>query len=38
MPLGLDENHEFWSGAETPWTQKKLWWLIENMDADKALD
>lgn len=38
MPLGLDENHEFWSGGETPWTQKKLWWLIENMDADKALD
>lgn len=38
MPLGLGENHEFWSGGETLWTQKKLWWLQENMVADKAVD
>lgn len=25
LPLGLDAENEFWSGADLPWTSKKAW-------------
>jgi hypothetical protein len=38
LPLGLDETDEFWTGESMPWTQRKIWWLKQDMQADKARD
>ena len=38
LPLGLDEKDEFWTGESVPWTQQKIWWLKQDMQADKARD
>ena len=37
LPLGLDASDEFWQSPEQPWTQQKVWWLSEDVLADKAL-
>lgn len=36
LPLGLPQTHEFWSGADLPWTAKRIW-QGENMPCDHAL-
>lgn len=38
LPLGLDETDEFWTGKSMPWTQRKIWWLKQDLRADKARD
>lgn len=37
LPLGLSINDEFWTAADEPWTQRKIWWFGTNLNADKAL-
>ncbi len=36
LPLGLPASEPFWSGASSPWTQKKIW-SGEQVGADHAL-
>jgi hypothetical protein len=36
LPLGLAESDPFWSGASSPWTQKKIW-SGEQVGTDHAL-
>lgn len=38
LPLGLDEKDEFWTGESMPWTQRKIWWLKQDLRTDKARD
>ena len=38
LPLGLDDADEFWTDESIPWTQRKIWWLKQGMQADKARD
>lgn len=38
LPLGLDEADEFWTEESVPWTQRKIWWLKQDIQADKARD
>jgi len=38
LPLGLDEADEFWTEESIPWTQRKIWWLKQDIQADKARD
>lgn len=38
LPLGLDETDEFWTAESVPWTQRKIWWLKQDMQTDKARD
>jgi hypothetical protein len=38
LPLGLDDADEFWTDESIPWTQRKIWWLKQDMPADKARD
>lgn len=35
LRLGLPPTHAFWTDTPRPWTQRKLWWLEE--DIDKSL-
>jgi hypothetical protein len=37
LPLGLPASDEFWSGADTPWSNHRIW-TGENLPADKALN
>lgn len=37
LPLGLDENDAFWSGADAPWSGKKAWSGVD-LPTDHALD
>jgi len=37
LPLGLAEDHEFWSGPYTEWTGKKIWGGAKDVKIDKAL-
>ena len=37
LPLGLAENHRFWSGGETKFTSQKIW-SGEDIPADRAED
>lgn len=37
LPLGLPHDSDFWKAPPQPWTQRKLWWFAESLDADRAL-
>lgn len=37
-PLGLPEEHLFWTGPDAPWTQVKAWELGQDLPADHAID
>jgi len=37
LPLGVGENHPFWSDEDKPWTQKRLW-QGENLKCEHSLD
>ena len=37
LPLGLQESHPFWSGPDTPWTQKRIWQGDPSVRADHSL-
>ena len=37
LPLGLSPSHPFWTGADEPWTGKKIW-SGEDMSCDQAAD
>jgi hypothetical protein len=36
LPLGLPATHPFWSGADLPWSSRRIW-SGENLQADHAL-
>lgn len=38
LPLGLDDTDEFWTGESLPWTQRKIWWLKQDLNTDRARD
>lgn len=37
LPLGLPDDDEFWTAPDEPWTQRKIWWFGNDVNADKAL-
>lgn len=37
LPLGLPSGDAFWTDPEEPWTQRRLWWLNEQIPRDQAL-